>query len=84
MLFSHARQDLAVCLAMSQLGVNASLVMSPQTAEEVQRCLCSLSSTGMFLQELKSSVNVLIQEVKWKLNNPALNERTKVILSPDQ
>lgn len=34
MLFSHARQGPAVCLVMSQLGVNASLVMSPRAAEE--------------------------------------------------
>lgn len=34
MLFSHARQGPGVCLAMSQLGVNACLVMSPQSAEE--------------------------------------------------
>lgn len=35
MLFSHARQGLVVCLAMSQPGVNASLVMSrPRAAEE--------------------------------------------------
>lgn len=29
MVFSHARRGLAVCSAMSQLAVNASLVMSP-------------------------------------------------------
>lgn len=40
MLFSHARQGPNVCSAISQLGVNACLVMSPQTVEEQLRHLC--------------------------------------------
>lgn len=34
MPFSHAHHGPAVCLAVSQLGVNASLVMSPRAAQE--------------------------------------------------
>lgn len=40
MLFSHARQGPNVCSVISQLGVNACLVMSPQTVEEQLRHLC--------------------------------------------
>lgn len=40
MLFSHARQGPDVCSAISQMGVNACLVMSPQTVEELLRHLC--------------------------------------------
>ncbi len=45
MLFSHARQGPVVCLAMLQLGVNASLVMSPLSVEEQERRLCFFSQT---------------------------------------
>lgn len=38
MLFSHARRGPAVCSGMSQLGVNASLVMSPP--QKLRRRLC--------------------------------------------
>lgn len=38
MLFSHARRGPAVCSVMSQLGVNASLVMSPP--QKLRRRLC--------------------------------------------
>jgi len=49
MLFSHARQGPVVCLAMSQLGVNASLVMSPLSVEEQERRLCFSSlNPGLF------------------------------------
>lgn len=67
MLFSHARQGPDICSAISQLGVNACLVMSPQTVEELLRHLCltplkpELFPMGNFGQEVtKRSVRKMV------------------------
>ncbi len=59
MLFSHARQGPVVCLAMSQSGVNASLVMSPLSVEEQERRL-GVSSLNPWLFQRGEIKTVLL------------------------
>lgn len=90
MTFSHARQGPGVCLAMSQLGVNASLVMSPQAAEEVQTaekrrlclCLCSVSALALLTTGFYTEAKVSLAGRNSNLNSISLflSQTEKILL----